>query len=980
MSWFVLHPPAGVDVVSFFVTARLAGQSDSDACTDALIEQLAALVGESPAGLLTAGARRGTMLQLLEDAAGRGREAGRRLLLVIDGLDEDSGTATGPGRASIAALLPRRPPPEVRVLVASRPHPPIPDDVAGDHPLRTISPRQLAVSEHARDVEYRARHELTQLLAGSQLQRDVLGLITAAGGGLTLDDLEELTEQPPYEIEGLLGGLFGRSVGSRIGATSAGYPDGRVYLFTHETLRLVAEQQYGASLAAYRDRLHTWAETYRQRGWPATTPHYLLRSYPRMIASSGDLLRLAACATDQVRHDRMRGLTGGDALAYTEISTAQQLILDQPDPDLASLALLAVQREHLTDRNANVPTTLPAVWAKLGQRTRAEALAHSISDPGSRASALGLLAKVVAADGDPDQAETLIAQIAVLDSRAVMLIQLAEVVATGRDTGRFGRLVEGVAASINPDRAARLTSEAEALIAHIANPDQQAELLIKLAKGATASGDPVWMRRLASEAEVLIAHITNPDSRAKTLSELATVVAACGDLDWAEALIAQITDQDPRLKLLIQLAKTAAVSGDLDRKNRLICEAEVFIARITDPHSRSEAFGSLVEVAIASGDLDRADALIAQTTEPYSRTDALDRLAEAAVASGDLDRAEALIAQIPDLDFRPYALVQVAEAAAAGGDHDRAEALVAQITDPDLQAELLGQLAEAAAARGDPDRAAALSAQITNRGLRTEQLDQLAKVARAKDDLKAYIAQWPVPRRAAELSRLAEVEISGDPDRAARLAEEAEALIAQMPDHSSRAKSLGQLAEAVAISGDPDRAAWLIDEAEALIAQITDPHSRSKAFGCLVEAVITSGDLDRPEALIAQITDPDSRSDALGRLAAAAACCDLNRAEVLIAQISKPGARARALSRVALTIARHQHEKTLPVREPLPGGSPMSVRARRLLGEALVTGSWADVAFSLARLDPPAVIALADKLQVRWKLNGPAGSGPTSAH
>jgi hypothetical protein len=190
---------------------------------------------------------------------------------------------------------------------------------------------------------------------------------------------------------------------------------------------------------------------------------------------------------------------------------------------------------------------------------------------------------------------------------------------------------------------------------------------------------------------------------------------------------------------------------------------------------------------------------------------------------------------------------------------------------------------------------------------------------------------------------------------------------------------LGQLAEAVAISGDPDRAAWLIDEAEALIAQITDPHSRSKAFGCLVEAVITSGDLDRPEALIAQITDPDSRSDVLGRLAAAAACCDLNRAEVLIAQISKPGARARALSRVALTIARHQHETTLPVREPLSGGSPISVRARRLLGEALVTGSWADVAFSLAHLDPPAVSALADKLQVHWKLNGPAGSGPTSA-
>ncbi|MDQ3987707.1 MAG: hypothetical protein M3291_00630 [Actinomycetota bacterium] len=90
---------------------------------------------------------------------------------------------------------------EVRVLVASRPHPSIPDDVAEDHLLQTTSPRQLDVSEHARDIERRAKHELKQLLAGEQLQRDVLGLITAAGGGLTLSDLEELIEQPPFEIE-----------------------------------------------------------------------------------------------------------------------------------------------------------------------------------------------------------------------------------------------------------------------------------------------------------------------------------------------------------------------------------------------------------------------------------------------------------------------------------------------------------------------------------------------------------------------------------------------------------------------------------------------------------------------------------------------------------------------------------------------------------------------------------------------------------
>jgi len=188
---------------------------------------------------------------------------------VIDGLDEDSSAATG--RRSIAGVLPRQPPPGVRVLVTSRPHPPTPDDVPGDHPLRTISPRRLDVSQHARDAEYRANHELNQLLAGTQLQRDVLGSMTVSGGGFTLDDLEELTQQPLYEIKRLLDGLLGRSVGTRIGTPTSG-PGERVYLFAHETLQQVAEQSFGKSLGAYRDQLHHWAEIYRQRGWPMGTP------------------------------------------------------------------------------------------------------------------------------------------------------------------------------------------------------------------------------------------------------------------------------------------------------------------------------------------------------------------------------------------------------------------------------------------------------------------------------------------------------------------------------------------------------------------------------------------------------------------------------------------------------------------------------------------------------------------------------------
>ena len=76
--------PAGTWVVSFFVTARLAGQADSAAFTDGLLDQLAAITGEQVPPLTSAAARDGLRRRLLEAGRGAGREgraaagAGRR--------------------------------------------------------------------------------------------------------------------------------------------------------------------------------------------------------------------------------------------------------------------------------------------------------------------------------------------------------------------------------------------------------------------------------------------------------------------------------------------------------------------------------------------------------------------------------------------------------------------------------------------------------------------------------------------------------------------------------------------------------------------------------------------------------------------------------------------------------------------------------------------------------------------------------------
>ena len=160
MSSFVLNPPAGVDVISFFVTTRLSGQSDSDAFTEALIEQLSAVIGESVPTAILLAARDGHRRRLLRVAAERANLAGRRLVLVVDGLDEDTSSAHTGVRPSIGALLPKQPISGLRVIVASRPHPPVSIDVAADHPLRFCAVRTLQASPHASDMKDQAIWEL----------------------------------------------------------------------------------------------------------------------------------------------------------------------------------------------------------------------------------------------------------------------------------------------------------------------------------------------------------------------------------------------------------------------------------------------------------------------------------------------------------------------------------------------------------------------------------------------------------------------------------------------------------------------------------------------------------------------------------------------------------------------------------------------------------------------------------------------------
>ncbi|HEY9373322.1 trypsin-like peptidase domain-containing protein [Streptomyces sp.] len=316
-SWLALHPPHGIVPVWFFVTNRDAGNADSPAYVESLIEQCAALADRDPVGGAAPAARAGELRRLLTEAADRVAARGGTLLLIVDGLDEDRSTG-----ASIASLLPSSPPDHVRVLVTSRPHPGLPMDVDPEHPLQSCPVLRLEPSPAARNIQHQAALEMDEALRGDELTREVIGLVAAARGSLTVQDFQELTERPEFELRQRIGGPLGRILRR----------SERGYAFAHDTLLVAAQDALGNEVREYDARINTWADGYKAQGWPAGTPDYLLTGYAHQVAALGDRDGAVQLAVDSRRMERIRESVGiGPILAES-----------------ASLASATDDEEHLT--------------------------------------------------------------------------------------------------------------------------------------------------------------------------------------------------------------------------------------------------------------------------------------------------------------------------------------------------------------------------------------------------------------------------------------------------------------------------------------------------------------------------------------------------------------------------------------------------------------------------------------------------------
>ncbi|MFI9149860.1 trypsin-like peptidase domain-containing protein [Streptomyces sp. NPDC053367] len=940
VAWFALHPPRGVVPVWFFVTARDARQSDAEACTGALVEQLAAVAGREPSRTGTHAARDGERRLLLREAAERVGHDGKTLLLLVDGLDEDEFLTPGAPGPSIASLLPERLPPNVRVLVTSRPGPGLPADVRGTHPLRHCRVMPLSSTMAARHLEADARFELDRILAGDDdLQRDLVGLLTAARGTLRRDDLRALTGAPGHAVGRRLGSTFGRILRERGagGDDSDGdatlYVSPRGYLFAHETLLAAAQDALGADLTVYWERLHAWAKAYEERGWPADTPPYLLQPYGRLLALLHDTGRATTLATDPRRRDRLREATGSDAACLAEITAARDVVRRTSPHDLAALAALAMTEDLVARRNAALHPDIPAVHARLGRVRQSIGLAHSVLRPLERAWALSAVALVLAEAGDeraigPAEEAVRLCRLAVVEEGVHLDVQvpaaqgrLATVLALlGREDeatkliaelsgfdflADVGVLIEALlstAAALGGPSAAGLVRQAEDAAGTLMELSERLRALASVAACWTALGEPGEAARVL-DSVVMLVHFDHEGS-----------VHGC--LSAAEAL------RPTRPREADHLTRTAYARAterlgppdSLEDGYEWYTAADLALALAVDSPAEAQSCAESVENTAGFRPGSHWREVWRAVAEGHARRGRVRRAWAAAEKAWPADDAEELTGRWPA--HLCGLLVRT-----AGADEVEAFLLTQDVSRRPVT-QVLAALA-ARVAQQQPERAHRLlrAVEQAQASARVPQLRHdrvtalavaLASVGRTDDVERLLALPAPGGTRLHRLALVASAMARTDRPGALSLAERAAAEMASDPDGAplmlptvvsalARTGATGRVLELVG----PGRQGTAVERARPAAVAGLQPHDPASA-GLLADLV--PADSGRPEVLaelLAALGPDDARGAALRSRLEGGLRKPTFHDELLIALVTCNGDRARIRRSYSRAVARH---------------------------------------------------------------------------
>ncbi|MFF0226770.1 trypsin-like serine protease [Streptomyces sp. NPDC004629] len=905
MAQFALHPPTGVDVLAFFITERHGGNSDRTAFLSAMERQLREYLHDRELECRT----QGQFLDGLRRAAEHAEEGGRRLVLLVDGLDEDTGVVSAVSGHSIAALLPRQVPFGLRVLVAGRPNPPVPGDVSAGHPLRSRAiDHWLEVSPVAQAVREEAERSLDALLAGKGPGAELVALAAAAGGSLSAADLADLTGMSARRVELELGGATGRVFQRRVARWPVPGVGDQLFSFAHQELLTSARELLApAALNAALDRIHTFVARHRRAGWPLRTPEYALRGYPQMLHARRDTARLVELATDPRRYERLWQRSGGHQAALEEIDSAFDLLL-APDeqgtavgadgPDLAAALRLAMCRNTLHDKITDVPPGLLEVWARLGATDKAVALAQSHPDPKTRAGQLAELAETLMSHGHEGAAHPVLVEA----ERAARQVP-------GDDLhSRMARLFARMG---DDDRTV-------ALVQGITDPEARSWALCDVVQAWT-------MVERYREATDLAGTITDLEPQARALTAVTVALASAGRHREAAATARLIGIPTTRTDAL------ALVAGSLTEAG---CHPDALdlLSGVTGPEEQVPVLAAMLLSSVEAGwyrqavGLGRRLADVADTTCDVKWADtALFHASLGLARAGDYALAAETARRISDLCHRASALADLADCLAQMGEdragpahmgEDRFAARIAaeaaetarDVGPAGQRVRMLAETARTAACTGQDDLAASLAKEAalavqesTGRLEATDVLSAMQHLVEAGqyEQARAMAGAEPAVGNPTLLkTKLVRVLAT------ARQEHLAVDLTLTMSAPEDRDHAFVGIVEILARDGR-------FEQALELVGEITDPARQAGAQGSVAESVAEAGDHRRAADLALTITDQKERADALTAIADVTArsgdpqlAADLARAAAAASLgISDPDRRNHELAALAEALA-----------------------------------------------------------------------------
>ena len=697
MASFALNPPDDVHVASFFIR-RIGGDgNDRESFAFVMGAQLAKILGHEYTEPVRDPAQHTEFRQLLRRAvaACRSEIVPRPLVLLIDGIDEDSyfENPNGADAKSILSLLPRRLPEGVKIITASRPNPRLPEDVLCDANRRIFSLKPSPIAEKSIN-----RKDIAEFFK-SDIAVDIGAFLAACGGVLTVKDLSKLLTMRGYQRTRTwdVREYVDRSPGRILTPIDVGFGGQEVlaYRLGHDVvaravIRELDPDSFGEgdepederwwaqirekALAPYRAIIRDWVKKCANGGWGDSTPSYVLSGacFDLMFNDKRDDGSSVRVVLDRGRYNEMRRRSGRRSNVLRMIDRECFTILDMnrgelPEDATTSIFEIAESRKLLVQASTYVPgllklyvlyfnitpeDALDVIMAVDELKDRLDALREAMEsaiESGCGCAFLTLFLDVI---------KSLVFYRSIRDDVLRLLVDV---------------LVFVGGATSNSKADGKEDVDLEVWLSEVLVSIKMDEILLKLPSSLEdvdgLGGGAHTVAPFLLIAEDVAGRIEDPEKGAGALVEVVGALARAGLTDEALAAAGRIEDPRERARVLVEVVGALARAGDTERARRVAENAVNTAGRIEDPWVRVGALAEVVGALARADAIDEAREIGTMINEPSSRSRAQSAIIKALVGKGSSNEAvnmlHAAIAEVEGFVSRQDAADYCATLAAA---------------------------------------------------------------------------------------------------------------------------------------------------------------------------------------------------------------------------------------------------------------------------------------------------------------------------